>query len=397
MKSFLRSRGPTIAVAALMFVAGGATVTTAQNLITSADIKDGQVKTADLGKGAVKSPKIADGQVKTADLGKGAVKSPKIADGQVKRADLINGGVNSAKIANGGVANADLANNAVNSAKIASGGVANADLANNAVNSAKIANGGVANADLANNAVNSAKVADGTITSADIANGTIAIGDISAAAQDALTAYSGANWSIMDRNVIGGGDSYLRAGPTVGPVAPPLGVGSLGIRTGSGEDKAHFGNQVDFIGDEVSALTAVSYWMFTTAENIVIDPRNLPNIAIEIDANLTTIGSDFTTMVYQPRSQVPLIWRERDAVADPDPHWRLTGSEGDEIGCNDVTFCTFEELVIRLADGGDPAIILSVGISKGRDFAFSGAVDALRINDVVYDFEPNGVFETPAP
>ena len=41
MKDFLRRRGPTIVVAALMFVAGGATVTTAQNLITGADIKDG--------------------------------------------------------------------------------------------------------------------------------------------------------------------------------------------------------------------------------------------------------------------------------------------------------------------------------------------------------------------
>ena len=34
---------------------------------------------------------------------------------------------------------------------------------------------------------------------------------------------------------------------------------------------------------------------------------------------------------------------------------------------------------------------------EGTDFAFSGAVDALQINDIVYDFEPNGVFETAGP
>ena len=43
----------------------------------------------------------------------------------------------------------------------------------------------------------------------------------------------------------------------------------------------------------------------------------------------------------------------------------------------------------------EPALIGTVGITKGTDFAFSGAVDALQINDTVYDFEPNGVFETP--
>jgi hypothetical protein len=389
-------------VAALMFVAGGATVTTAQNLITSADIKDGTIKTVDLANGAVKSPKIADGQVKTADLGKGAVKSPKIADGQVKRADLINGGVNSAKIANGGVANADLANNAVNSAKIQDGQVTSADLAN----------GGVGNADLANNAVNSAKIQDGQVMSADIANGTIAIGDISPAAQTALSAvYSGPNWGVMHRNVIGNGDSYLQAGPgfvqvgdppnvTVEITPAPLGVGSLGIRTGAGTDKAAFGNALDFIGDPVSGLTDVSFQVFTTGENIDISPINLPNISIEILANLAPGLGDYTTMVYEPPAQLP-GWQLHDAVADPDPHWRLTGAEGDLTDCNQVTLCTFEDLLTALEDGGTPALIGTVGITKGTSATvtdtFSGAVDALRINDTVYDFEPNGVFPTPAP
>jgi hypothetical protein len=90
VKDFLRHRGPTAIAVALAFVAGGATVTTAQSLVTGADIKDGSIKTADLANGAVNSAKIADGQVKTADLANGAVNSAKIADGQVKAADVAN-------------------------------------------------------------------------------------------------------------------------------------------------------------------------------------------------------------------------------------------------------------------------------------------------------------------
>ena len=40
--------------------------------------------------------------------------------------------------------------------------------------------------------------------------------------------------------------------------------------------------------------------------------------------------------------------------------------------------------------------ILSVAIGKGRDYFWSGAVDGLRINDTVFDFEERGVF-TAAP
>jgi len=221
--------------------------------------------------------------------------------GGVANADLAANAVNSAKIANGQVANADLAANAVNSGKIANGQVANADLAANAVNSGKIANGSVAAADLAVNSVNSAKIVDGSIGTA----------DISAAAQDALTAYSGANWGTMHRNVIGNGDTHLQAGPGFVQVEEPpdvevvitpapAGVGSLAVRTGATADKSAFGNALDFLGDPVADLTAVSFFVFTTGENIDINPANLPNINIEVLANLTPAPGDYTTMVFTP-------------------------------------------------------------------------------------------------
>jgi hypothetical protein len=316
----------------------------------------------------------------------------------VANADLANNAVNSKKIANGGVANADLANNAVNSAKIANGGVANADLANDAVGTGKIAAGAVGNSDLANNAVNSAKVANGSLT----------LDDISDTAEDSLTAVSGTNWGIIDRNVIRNGDAFLRAGPVaaslpeIPALAPPMGVGSLGIRTGagtadpSGGDKAAFGNQVDFVGLPLADITAGSFWVFTTVENRAIDPANLPSFTFEINANLEGVGTDFTSMVFTPPAQAP-GWHAHDFVSTTTPNWFLTGDEGTAIGCAlGVGKCTFAEVLDRLDDGGDSPVIFTVQITKGRDNAFSGAVDAVQINDTVYDFEPNGVFETPA-
>ena len=50
-----------------------------------------------------------------------------------------------------------------------------------------------------------------------------------------------------------------------------------------------------------------------------------------------------------------------------------------------------------LDDGDDdPPIIGTVAVSKGRDNSFQGAVDGLRINGTVFDFEETGVFEQAA-
>jgi hypothetical protein len=38
--------------------------------------------------------------------------------------------------------------------------------------------------------------------------------------------------------------------------------------------------------------------------------------------------------------------------------------------------------------------LYSVQITKGRDNSFQGAVDALRINNTVFDFEEHGVSPT---
>ena len=290
---------------------------------------------------------------------------------------------------------------------IKNGSVLSGDIRNNNLLSEDLKDGKVSTKDVKNNNLQSSDLKDGTVSSGDLKNGSVASGDIkdktvgtqdlSSAAVDSLEpGFSGKNWGVVDRNVIGAGSTILRAGPTVmlrqNLVQPPLGVGSLGISTGSAADKAAFGNQVDFRGDLVSALTTVSYSVFTTGENISLAPNNMPSITFEIDPNVTGVRDNFSSMVFGPSNSAPGVWR--NIVASDDtagPVWGLTGGN---MPCDiNGARCTFSQLQAELNDGGEPATILTVSITKGRDFAFSGAVDKLTINNETFDFEPTGVIK----
>jgi hypothetical protein len=197
--------------------------------------------------------------------------------------------------------------------------------------------------------------------------------------------YSGANWSIIDRNVIGNGDSYLRSGPSVGTdIKPPMGIGSLGIRTGSPEDKASFGNQVDFVGKTLASISTVSFWEFTTGENRAKYVDNAASVSMEINPN--KYNSGYSTLNYVVRNLPVNTWTK---VETTDAGWYLTGAAGTGSGCNQVTYCTLAQVKEAMPD----ATLFTVQLGKGRDYAFSGAIDALQINSTTYDFEPFGVIE----
>ncbi len=248
----------------------------------------------------------------------------------------------------------------------------------------------ITGADVKNGSLTGKDIKDGTVTHKDVKNGTLKKADLSAKTLRALIAYEGVNWSIVDRNVIGNGDSYLRAGPDT----PPMGIGSLGMRTGSPDDAAAFGNQVDFQDDLVADITTLGYSVYTTQENIDKAPNNLPSIRFEINPNLDSTPSVFSTMVFVPDPVLPSQWSEIDATTTG--MWGLTGAAGTATGCDlNLTLCTWDELQTALDDGGDAASIYVVEFGKGRDFAFSGAVDGLVINGQTFDFEPNGVFTSP--
>ena len=213
------------------------------------------------------------------------------------------------------------------------------------------------------------------------------------------TPATGTNWGIVDRNVRQNGDAYLRTGPTfftsagVG-VAPPLGEGSLGLRTGSADDETAFGNQRAFFDDLVSGLTSLGFSVFTTAQNNRRDPRNMPSIVIEIDPNLSGAPDvNAASMVYTPRNGEADRWTSFDATDSTQGRvWGLTGAAGSAAGCSfGGSLCTWDRIQEVLEDGdGNPARIRSIQIAKLRGHAFSGAVDALRVRGNVYDFEPLG-------
>jgi hypothetical protein len=219
--------------------------------------------------------------------------------------------------------------------------------------------------------------------------------------------FASSHWGIIYRNVTGGPNAVLRAGPysrnTIGSgpalVPPPYGVGSLGIIVGTGAEKVSFGNETDFFGLPLRDLNVMKYWVYAGADSLV--GVSLPLISIEVNPHLGT--STFTSLNYVPESsvppsappaRVPNTWQQYAATA-AGSSWYATGSVGTAIGCTIVTTCSYDVLRSRLPNA---AVSFSLAITKGHDNPFAGAVDGLQINHTVFDFERTGVFRrAPKP
>lgn len=230
--------------------------------------------------------------------------------------------------------------------------------------------------------IGSADIRDDSVRSVDIHDGTIRSVDLNAATP------AGAAWSIVDRNVIGNGDSYLRSGPD----GAPYGSGSLGLRTGSAEDKAAFGNQSTFGGDPLSAIETVAYSVYTTGENNARYAENGPSVTLEIDPSGggDDTAPNYSSLVYAPEAAASNQWTRLNAsTAD---RWFLTGAAGTDSNCTQASYCTLDEVQTKYPN----ATLLTVQITKGRDYAFSGAVDGLQLNDTIYNFELLGVEKVAA-
>lgn len=214
------------------------------------------------------------------------------------------------------------------------------------------------------------------------------------------------HWGVITRNTIGSPVAALRNGPfgsfgvTGTPARPPYGQGSLGIEVAvvpgatPFQEKVDFGNEVDFFGKPVSGLTRVGFHVFQTGENVSYGgAANLPNIRFEIDPNLATNATTYSTLVWVPAAlSTPVNQWSPFIDATQNGTWFLTGAAGTVTGCNLTTQCSFTDVKTRLdADGGDPATIYTAAVGKGRDFMWIGAVDGLRINETLYDFESSGV------
>lgn len=224
-----------------------------------------------------------------------------------------------------------------------------------------------------------------------------------AAGSDAV--YAGVNWGVIARNTIGSPVAAPRAGPfgSFGVVdSPPNGVGSLGLEVADPTAKVSFGNEVDFYGWNVSALTAVGFSVFTTGENSILANPNMPSITIEINpAGAGGTTTTYSSLVFMPAANSTANRWSGYIDATATGLWGLTGSQFNSpatlanCGLNGPR-CTFAQVQTFLATGTG-AKILSIAVSKGRDFAWQGAVDGLRVNGTIYDFEPLGVKAVTAP
>ena len=211
----------------------------------------------------------------------------------------------------------------------------------------------------------------------------------------------GAGAVVLGQVPEGRGFRSFVLGADGGVVAPPYGEGSLGIEVMAGEalaskEKAAYGNEVDFAGENFLELTDVGFHVFTTGENFSRG-EPMPVINIEIDPNLDhPSADDYTTATWVPddvAEEYRNTWSPYiDATANGE--WFLSGGEGIATGCADG--CSWDELIEKLDDGDEAPTILTVAVGKGRDTGFVGAVDGLRLGDTIYDFEPFGVVERPA-
>jgi hypothetical protein len=288
--------------------------------------------------------------------------------------------------------------------------------------------------------ITSAKIKDGTIQNKDIKKGTIALDRLTSATQKAvklagkagpagangtsgvngtkgdkgdkgdtgstLQASPGpsplANWGLINRNTEGTATAFLREGPAT----PPLGTGSLNLLVGSPDQKVAFGNEnvtdaAAITGGTFDNVTKVGYHVYTTGENNARATANVPTITFEVDPNMESVDAtlakpaDYTSLVFTPESNSTMNQWSGYIDATTTGKWGMTGGTFHLRECgNDGARCTFAQLQTYLNDGGAAPKIISIAVGKGKDYAFQGAVDGLRINDTVFDFESAGVFAT---
>jgi hypothetical protein len=309
--------------------------------------------------------------------------------------DIKNGSVTGADIENGSLHGVDIENGSLTGKDIENHTITHNDLTYGAQNLLKGQTGAAGAAGA--NGTNGTTGAAGT-------NGTTgATGATGAAGADGKDAtYVGPNWGEIDRNTTPGGSATLRSGPFESAfgnnLKPVDGDGSLQIST-EANTKVDFGNEVDFVGQNVADLTDLSYYAYQTQENIDAahgDVGNLPLLRLEVVPGALTAGGTktYASLVFIPNGAGVAVGKfsKIDATDDAEGRWYFTGSTGTATGCTLGTPCT----LAQINAAAPHATISTLSVGKGSDYSYVGAVDDLQVNGKVYDFEPFGVYERNA-
>jgi hypothetical protein len=125
----------------------------------------------------------------------------------------------------------------------------------------------------------------------------------------------------------------------------------------------------------------------------------MPNITLEINPNVA--GVNYTGMVWVP-DPAPVLNRWTGFInAATTGDWYFTNSAvASATGCTQALTCSLadaKQALVDENDGSGAATIDTIAITKGRDDQWVGAVDRLRINSKIYNFEPYGVLTVNVP
>ncbi|GAB5589227.1 hypothetical protein Unana1_04127 [Umbelopsis nana] len=223
-------------------------------------------------------------------------------------------------------------------------------------------------------------------------------------------------WQINLRNTIGSRGISLANGPAVVVLdgnyftvsAPPFGNGSINLLAGPPpqkeippdlQEKAGFRNEVDYYAQLFQTISKVGFYVFNARKDSHAPrvPSNPPTIEFEVWFHLPNEQTPvYTLIVWQPPSSVPVNQWSDFIDATKVGTWWLTNDDVIKSGCGPKpdSQCSFGELKKKTNSTDWQAYIESVGISKGPiAYDWQGAVDGLRINDKIMDFEAEGVYE----
>jgi hypothetical protein len=229
--------------------------------------------------------------------------------------------------------------------------------------------------------------------------------------------HQNSNWGVISRNTSGSVSAYLRDGPFGGfgvTAAPPKGNGSLGLDVATG-GHIQFGNEVDYFGDIVKNINTLSYSVYQTDENTDVGGNNaaqgnLPNLSFEVNPHVNGSGSTYSSLVFIPPPSVegsdngwqPTIDASGATTPGVSGWWFTNGAISTALGgvCTQAMPCSWSTLKAALvaddAIDAPPMTVYSVEINKGVDNPWHGAVDAVRVDNEVADFNADGV-RTVAP
>jgi hypothetical protein len=189
-----------------------------------------------------------------------------------------------------------------------------------------------------------------------------------------------------------------------GPAPAPLGDGSVRLAVGANGEAAAQARTDTYAGTALADLTHLSYDSFVSVDGAGGQaPYLLFNI--DLDGNGTTDDQIFYEPVYQtssfcPANPKPAIalntWQSQNALTGC--WWSVNGIAGATPGVGVKTLAQYlaVEPDAALASGtsdASGAVRIVAGFGAGAWDNFVGNADAFRINDTIYNFDP----DTTAP